>query len=227
MIATRRPVVQFPDSTIIVFCKAPEDGRVKTRLASALTDHVAATIHTYLARHVIERLVTAHLAEVELWCAPDTHHTFFRRCHEEWGIRLKTQCRGDLGQRMAQAFQDTLSRRQNALIVGTDCAVLDQEYIQQALLALNTGDHPVIGPAEDGGYVLLGLHGLPADLFSDMTWGSAGVFAETCRRLGEKSNILDTLWDVDRMDDLVRLRRESTRIPLANDFQVYLDALLS
>lgn len=226
MICVGRPVMQFPHSTIIVFCKAPEDGRVKTRLAAGLNDHAAATIHTYLARHVIERLVTANLAEVELWCAPNTHHPFFSRCREEWDVTLKTQCQGDLGQRMVRAFQDVLDRKQNAIIVGTDCAVLNQDYLQRALLSLNTSDYPIIGPAEDGGYVLLGLNRLQPELFSTMAWGTSGVFAETCRRLGKEVNILDTLWDVDRMDDLYRLKDESADIPLARDFQTYLNALL-
>jgi len=80
--------VQYPRGRIMVFCKAPEVGKVKTRLAVSVGDQVAATVHEFLAWQCLQRVVKANLAPVELWCSPTIDHPFFQRCKKKLGITL-------------------------------------------------------------------------------------------------------------------------------------------
>ncbi|MDT8383103.1 MAG: TIGR04282 family arsenosugar biosynthesis glycosyltransferase [Gammaproteobacteria bacterium] len=215
----------YPDGRIMVFCKAPEPGRVKTRLAASIGDAAAATVHEYLAWHCLNRLARAAIAPVELWCTPDVGHDFFRRCAAEYGLVLKQQTGECLGQRMEQAFSNALSQSRNAVVVGTDCPTLDTAYIRAAFAALEQQD-AVLGPAEDGGYVLLGLRKPQPPLFADMPWGTSKVLAKTRSRLTGKVKELSTLWDIDDVDDLRRLRDSADELALERGFSEYLVKLI-
>ena len=211
----------YPDSRILVFCKAPVAGRVKTRLAETIGQAAAATIHEYLAWHCLKNLVNENIAPVELWCAPDTQHEFFHRCEKKLGVVLRAQQGKCLGERMENAINDALSQRQPSLIIGTDCPAITPLYLREAFLELDK-HNTVLGPAEDGGYVLLGLHQPQPAIFSDMPWGSSQVFDETVSRLEGNVYQLATLWDVDRIDDLIRLRKASHELRLEKNFIDYL-----
>jgi glycosyltransferase A (GT-A) superfamily protein (DUF2064 family) len=95
-------------------------------------------------------------------------------------------------------------------LVGSDCPVLTAEYLRDAAAALAGGNDAVFGPAEDGGYLLIGLARKPsAQLFEGIAWGTATVMQETRKRLARfdwRWHELTTLWDVDRPEDLLRLR---------------------
>ena len=73
---------------------------------------------------------------------------------------------------MADCARRVLQRSSCVVLVGADCPAVDGAYLQQALQHLREGAQIVFGPAEDGGYVLLGLRQVPDCLFSDMPWGS-------------------------------------------------------
>lgn len=214
----------YPDGRIMVFCKAPEPGRVKTRLAASIGDSAAAIVHERLALHCLNRLARAAIAPVELWCAPGVGHDFFHRCAAEFGLALKQQTGECLGQRMEQAFLNALSQSRNAVVVGTDCPALDSAYVRAAFAALEQQD-AVLGPAEDGGYVLLGLRKPQPLLFSDMPWGTSQVLAKTRSRLTGKVKELSTLWDIDDVDDLRRLRDSADELLLEREFSEYLGEL--
>jgi hypothetical protein len=124
----------------------------------------------------------------------------------ELGISLEPQVGGDLGERMAAA----LARHCPAVLVGCDCPVLSSAHLQAAAQALASGAGVVLTPAEDGGYVLVGVNAPQPGLFAGMTWGHERVMAETRARvaaLGLRCVELETLWDLDRPEDLLRLRR--------------------
>ncbi|MEO6697527.1 MAG: TIGR04282 family arsenosugar biosynthesis glycosyltransferase, partial [Gammaproteobacteria bacterium] len=145
------------DARIMVFAKAPVAGTVKTRLIPALGAHGAAALHTTLTRHSIATAVNAPLCPVELWCSPDAHHPFFAQCQKDFGVTLQQQQGNNLGERMAQAFDTVLQQHPYAVVIGTDCPTLTTQDLRAALNALHEGFDAVIGPAEDGGYVLIGL----------------------------------------------------------------------
>jgi rSAM/selenodomain-associated transferase 1 len=188
---------------LLVFAKAPVPGQVKTRLAAAIGAAAATRLHEALVGRTLAIAVAADVGDVVLCCAPDASHPFFARMQRELGVALEAQVGGDLGERMASA----LSRHCPAVLVGCDCPALSSAHLEQAARALARAD-VVLTPAEDGGYVLVGVNAPQPQLFAGMTWGHAGVLAETRARIAAaelRGVELETLWDLDRPEDLRRL----------------------
>jgi uncharacterized protein len=206
--------MQYPKGKILVFCKAPEPGSVKTRLQSVLSPAQCAQLHARLAQHTLQTAVDSAVAEVELWCAGTGEHAFFKECAHHYGIELRQQQGPDLGARMAHALQTALSSRAFAIIIGTDCPVLGADYLQTAAGFLAQGNRDprstrvVIGPAADGGYVLFGADRAITDAFQNIEWGSDKVLQQTRAHLHNPHTLykeLETLWDIDRPEDLKQL----------------------
>ena len=192
----------------MVFARAPTPGEAKTRLIPALGAAGAAALHRQLVMHCLRAATDAQLGPVELWCAPDTSDPFFRECERQLGVSLWEQGEGDLGERMQRAFESALVRAARAILVGSDIPALSARYLRDADRALVRGNKVVIGPAEDGGYVLIGLSRCDPELFRDIPWGGPDVMAETRRRIAAiawRSSELPVLWDVDQPEDLERL----------------------
>ncbi|HID49004.1 MAG TPA: glycosyltransferase [Chromatiales bacterium] len=200
---------RYPEARILIFARAPEPGRVKTRLAPDLGEAAAAELQEELARHTLQMALDSRLAPVVLYCSPDTRHPFFREVAEA-GVRLRAQTGRDLGARMQRAFAEVLPECDRAVLIGTDCPVMRAAYLQQAFRALEQSA-VVVGPAEDGGYVLLGLRQRLAPLFTGIDWGSDRVMAQTRAALEQAETgwrELETLWDIDLYQDLQRWRRQ-------------------
>jgi rSAM/selenodomain-associated transferase 1 len=197
---------------IIVFAKAPRAGEVKTRLIPALGPEGAATLHRRLIEHALAIATAVRDGTVELCCAPDASDRFFASCVAAYGIALTEQGPGDLGERMYRAMTRALAAApRGAILIGTDCPALVPAHLVGALTALDEGEDAVLAPAEDGGYVLIALRRADPTLFEDIAWGSAKVMHRTTERLdclGWRWRRLETLWDVDRPEDLRRLRHE-------------------
>jgi rSAM/selenodomain-associated transferase 1 len=199
------------DCRAVVFAKAPEPGKVKTRLIPALCAEGAAALHRRLVRHSLRAAQEAALGPVELWCAPDARHAFFQECARDFGVTLHSQGDGDLGERMRRAVEAALSRAARAILLGSDIPALSSRYLRDAERALRGNHDVVIGPAEDGGYVLIGLARSDAELFRGVPWGGPEVLKETRLRiaaLGWRGLELPALWDADRPEDLERLPEE-------------------
>lgn len=179
---------------MLVFARVPIPGRVKTRLVPRLGEWGAARLH---ARLLARTLHTAQAAR----CGPvEVHLTSRKR-----GTRL--QRGANLGERMQRALAGALRRHRAALLIGTDCPELRPADLRRAARLLAGGCDVVLGPAEDGGYVLVGARRLPPRLFSNVAWGTPAVYAETLKRLsGYRWRALRTFWDLDRPEDLARLR---------------------
>jgi glycosyltransferase A (GT-A) superfamily protein (DUF2064 family) len=112
---------------------------------------------------------------------------------------------------MLNAFEDALTRSRHVLLMGSDCPSLTAADLRAAARALREGHDAVFCPAEDGGYVLVGLSQAMPALFDAMTWGTAIVMEETrqrLRNLGWRWHELPVHWDVDRPQDYQRLVRE-------------------
>jgi rSAM/selenodomain-associated transferase 1 len=202
--SARRP----DEARVAVFAKAPVAGEVKTRLVSVLGPDGAAGLQAGLVRHALSTATQARAGAVELWCSPDEMHPFFTRCAAEFGVTLKTQRGADLGERMRRAAEDTLAAGHAIVIIGADCPALVSSDLREAVEALRTHD-AAIAPAEDGGYVLIGLSAAIPGLFDNVEWGGAAVMAQTRSRLAHtRWKELATRWDVDRPEDYARLVRE-------------------
>ena len=192
---------------VAIFAKAPVAGEVKTRLIPLLGAEGAARLHAALVRRALATAVQARIGAVELWCAPDASHPFFAQCAAEFGASLHRQEGADLGARMAHAFEHAFAGGRSLVLIGSDCPALQPPDLRAAAKAL--ADHDaVLAPAEDGGYVLVGLARRLA-IFEDIAWGGADVMARTQARLdaaGARWRQLPTLWDVDRPEDYARLQ---------------------
>jgi uncharacterized protein len=203
---------RFPSARILIFAKAPVPGQVKTRLIPTLGSTGAARLALHLLECLVQRLTVARPAPLELWCSPDPDHPVFQRLAKASGLALHRQRGDDLGERLHAATKDALTRSERVLLIGTDAPSLDAAYCVRALAALDHADC-VMGPAEDGGYVLLGLKTAAPELFEHMPWGGAevgGITRRRAERLGWVCQALPTLWDLDRPADLARYRLESS-----------------
>ena len=202
--------MRFPDARILIFARAPRPGRVKTRLIPVLGGQGACAFHAACLRHTLERLGRRPPAPLELWVT-DTSDPLLGSLAGRHGCGLRRQQGDDLGQRMWHAAREALGRASRVVLVGTDVPLLDSAYLETALQRLEEGAEVVMGPAEDGGYVLLGLGQAWPELFDAMPWGSDKVAERTrqrCRRSGLRLEELPLLWDIDRPQDLWRLERE-------------------
>ena len=191
---------------VVVLAKAPQAGRVKTRLSAVLGAEGAARLQARLLERAVATAVAADCGPVELHGAP-VHHGFLRCLARRHGIPLVAQSGGDVGMRMHGAFLQGLRRYPRVVLVGTDCPALEPGDLRVASRWLRSCD-AVIAPAEDGGYPLIGLRRASAPLFEGIAWSTAEVMAQTrtrIARLGWRLRELRPLWDVDRPDDLVRL----------------------
>lgn len=178
---------------IIVFARAPVPGEVKTRLIPRLGALRAARLHLELTLRALRTARAARCGPVELHLT--RRHSRFK------GAKLQ---RGrDLGERMQRA----LARAKNAILIGADCPALTPADLRRAARWLRGGCEAVLAPAEDGGYALIGLRRPERALFDGIEWGGPRVYADTVRKLaGYRWRALRTVWDVDRPEDLERLR---------------------
>jgi uncharacterized protein len=191
---------------IAILAKAPIPGLAKTRLIPRLGADGAALLQRWLLQRTMTTAFSADTGPVSLWCAPDERHPDFATCRAYGPVTLNAQPEGDLGLRMLTALQANTGL-QGTLVIGTDCAVLTPAVVRSAAHALLTHDAVVI-PAEDGGYVLIGMRKPEARVFEHMAWSTSTVMAETRNRfaaLGWSVKELPTLWDIDVPDDVDRL----------------------
>lgn len=188
-----------------LLARAPVAGQVKTRLIPALGAQGACDVQQMLLMRALQLPVTG-FSERFLWLdgLPTAQ---LQASAEALGWTLVEQPAGDLGERMRLIATLGLAESDGVVLIGNDCPAIDSGFLQAACAALD--DHSVvIGPAEDGGYVLLGLRKKEVNLFADMPWGTDQVLALTLQRLSQqgcKPELLPTLWDVDRPEDLGRL----------------------
>jgi rSAM/selenodomain-associated transferase 2/rSAM/selenodomain-associated transferase 1 len=197
-------------AAVAILAKAPVAGLAKTRLIPLLGAAGAARAQRRFALNTLQVAGRAALGPATLWCAPDTAHRFFRAVHREAGtVSCINQPPGDIGARMLHAFEHHFAHHANLplLLVGTDCPLLTPGHLQQAAQALKQHDVVLI-PAEDGGYVLIGMRVLVPQVFDGITWSTPHVMAQTrdqLRRAGVSWFEMPMLWDVDEPADWQRL----------------------
>ena len=198
--------MKYDDTIILVFAKAPVAGRVNTRLIPAIGVTAATQLQETLLHKRIESIAQSALCEVILMCAPDTSHVCFKECETRYSISLLKQQGDYLGQRLSNGVKQALSLKKNVIVVGTDAPALDGVRIEEAIIALSSYD-VVMVPAEDGGYVLIGLSAYHSELFEGIEWGSAKVMAQTEAKISSQNLQLCRLpasWDIDREEDYRR-----------------------
>jgi uncharacterized protein len=196
---------------IIVFARAPLAGRAKTRLAARLGDARAARLAARLTANALRTALASRCGPVELHAT--SRHALLCALTRRLRLPLRAQRGRDLGERMEHATRAALRRRRGVILIGADCPALSPRDLRRAARLLRSGAEAVLAPAEDGGYVLIGLRRAASFLFSDMRWGGERVYQETVSRLARAAwrwRALRTLWDVDRPQDLDRLAARDT-----------------
>ncbi|GAB5414146.1 MAG: TIGR04282 family arsenosugar biosynthesis glycosyltransferase [Congregibacter sp.] len=188
---------------LIQFARFPRYAQVKTRLAAAIGHQAAFAAHLELLHNTAGVLASAGCARSELWLDASGSSDDIDRVIAQGLEGPVLQCEGDLGERMLHALADALMRVDRVVLVGSDCPVLSVEYLEQAFHALDTHDL-VFGPAEDGGFVLIGAKRVSAGMFAGVVWGEAEVLAqslESAAACGLGTASLEPLFDVDRLED--------------------------
>lgn len=189
---------------LIVFGREPRPGRVKTRLIPALGAKPAAKLYERLLRHTLSAGANIAVDQKQLWLdevRPEGSAITLARSH---GFAVFAQQGGDLGERMARAFEQALASATQVVLIGSDCPGYTPAYLESAFAALRDHD-AVIGPAADGGYVMLGLRQLSPDLFEDVPWSTGEVLTVTRARLSALNwswHELAVQHDIDEPTDL-------------------------
>jgi rSAM/selenodomain-associated transferase 1 len=195
---------------LAVMAKVPEAGHVKTRLCPPLTPDEAASLARCFLLDRLEQLREVADSDAMVAFAPREREAEMRALVPR-EVRLIGQTGADLGARLDRVLTDLLAEGyEGAIAVDSDSPTLPTRYLIRACAEIRDGAaNVVVGPCEDGGYYLIGLRAPAPALFVDMPWSTAAVTAETlarARRLGLRLALLPTWFDVDRAEDLARLR---------------------
>ena len=196
------------DIPVLIFTRTPAPGKVKTRLIPAIGAERAANLHRAMLWRTVATATAAAVGPVTVWCDRGGEHPFITEIQREFAVLLAVQEGANLGERMHRALCTQPAGGCGAVLIGADCPFLETGDLQQAAAALRAGLDAVIGPAQDGGYYLIGARASDQALFSGITWGSHSVLAATrrnCRALGWRWRELAMRRDVDRPEDLEAL----------------------
>jgi len=215
-----------PTRAVLIFAKAPKAGSVKTRLHSAVTPQLAAQIHAACIADTLRLARSLRNCDVIIFAADGS--SYFRRALQEQNrrhklaktVRVLPQKGRDLGERLQNAHRIVFARGyRSAVVIGTDSPWMGKARVRAAFAALRKADI-VIGPAEDGGYFLLGMRENHAELFREIPWSTERV-CELTMRLAKNAGLrvrrLRRDFDLDRPEDLRRaqkmLRKNPQRAP--------------
>lgn len=197
-------VFHYPTSknALIIFTRNPELGKCKTRLAATVGDDAALNIYKFLLKHTVE--ITTPINADKF-----VYYSVKKREDDIWDnslFRKKAQQGDDLGVRMQHAFTEVFEMGYSrAIIIGSDMFDMTTADLQNAFLKLVDNDF-VLGPAEDGGYYLMGMKAVHPAVFKNKTWGTDTVLENTLADIKDlKVALLDKKNDVDYYEDIANV----------------------
>ena len=196
---------------LIIFTRYPEAGTTKTRLIPHLGPEKAADLQRQMTEHIVRMtrpLRVKGRLSIEIHFSGGSLEQMQNWLGSE--LTYHPQVEGDLGQRLQQTFESGFQAGlERIVIIGSDCPEIASHHLEQALQQLHSHD-VVLGPAEDGGYYLVGISRICAELFEGIAWGTEHVFAQTAaiaHRLNRSLATLETLNDIDRPEDIAIFER--------------------
>lgn len=206
-----------PSTQLILFSKAPELGRVKTRMQPKLTQQQSVQLHQDLTLqalfniHSWEQSSPDHISQLSI--SGSLGHPFIcDQVKNHPNLTLSQQVEGDLGTKMAKALAKALEQDDYAMIMGADCPFIDKDHLDEVVASSGLADL-VLTPAMDGGYVLIAAKQCLVekldDLLSNVDWGTERVLEQTlsnAARLGIKVACTAPLPDIDHVEDLLCLK---------------------
>ncbi len=200
-------------SSLLLFARVPEPGRVKTRLAARLTERGASDLYRAFLEDAARVYLQGSRWSSVLCADPDPSDPRLTALFPPaW--RRQAQAPGDLGRRLSAAFEGEFLRGAPAAVaVGSDHPALPLRVLDAVFGALREGSDAALVPAEDGGYCAIGLNARAPieEVFRDIPWSTGAVLSETLRRIADAGlahRVLETSYDVDRPEDIERLRRD-------------------
>ena len=194
------------NTCIIMFTKAPDVGQVKTRLAPLLGFEGAARFYRELLASAVARFTAVEGCDLQLAVAGDCHQVDIVHLSTQYEVPVHQQVAGDLGAKMSSAAESALRQYDQVLLVGCDCPGLTSDVILSVIRGLSQSS-VVFVPAEDGGYVCLGLTQAVPQIFNHIDWGTDKVLQQSLAILSDchiQPVVLPTLWDTDRPEDYQR-----------------------
>ena len=196
---------------IAILAKAPLAGLAKTRLIPLLGAAGAGRAQRAFLLQTMRTAKQSNLGAVSLWCAPGTQHVHFRAIQRVFEVQTQQQPQTDLGARMQLAFEAHFAKNPShpLVLMGTDCPVLSPGHLQEAARALQSHDVVLI-PAQDGGYVLIGMRKPVTIVFEGIDWSTDKVMQQTRQKLRGAEvtwQELPTLWDIDEPADWLRFQK--------------------
>jgi hypothetical protein len=203
------------DSVVVVMAKRPVPGRTKTRLCPPLTPLEAAELYEALLRDTMELVSGLRGVDMAVAVSPRSAVGLMGRLVPH-GARMLAVEGADIGECLRSATEQLFAEGFTRVVaVNSDGPTLPAEYIERAVEWLTNSD-VVLGPAEDGGYYLIGLRQKQPGLFTDIAWSSSRVAAQTLERavaLGLTAAKLPSWYDVDTPAELERLRADLMSLP--------------
>jgi rSAM/selenodomain-associated transferase 1 len=205
------PTVPPPVQRLLVFARLPERGKVKTRLAESLGDDGALAAYQTMLRDLLSSIGRSSAeTEIEILWAPTEAANGETLSRAFGDISTAMQTGATLGDRLSMAFSERFffHATQKIIAIGVDDPRLPRTLIDHAFALLDSCEW-VIGPAEDGGYYLIGCRAAAFDpeIFAGIEWGTASVFAATMGKIAEWQSsvaVLPERWDVDVVEDWER-----------------------
>jgi len=201
-------VTAVPPPSTAIFAKCPRPGRVKTRLAHALSPEGACALAATMLDDLVGRLAPLSGQEFHLVIDPPEERSWFEERYP--GVGLAIQSGADLGSRLGRWFDTALEDHPHAVVIGADCPALPGATVREAHSTLAAGADVVLAPDRGGGYALVGLRRRAPELF-DVPMSRADNLERTldrARELGLEVRLLPPVRDVDHPVDLLDLERE-------------------
>ncbi|MCY3759368.1 MAG: TIGR04282 family arsenosugar biosynthesis glycosyltransferase [Acidobacteria bacterium] len=201
-------------TSLNIFAKAPIPGTVKTRMSPPLSPAQCLRLHRALVNHTLARMRPLIASGVEAsLCLTGTLREALEQAGpmDARGFSVDNQHGAHLGERLSHALTTRFRQGYSRVIfVGTDCPGLGSNNVRDAIRALDRQE-VVIGPAQDGGYYLIGFAACLPEVLQGIPWGTPAVHETTLdrlRRRGVRWKSLGRLADLDNFGDLKQFCRQ-------------------